>query len=484
MSRWDQLLTALAERQQAARVQGGQEKLSRHRQAGKLSSRERMTALFDGGLFVELGALAANLTLDGDRAAPADGLIAGFGQSGGLPLLAMAEDFTVQAGSIGDAGAAKRQRITQLALQERLPLVIMLEGAGHRLNNSHATPAPNDLQGLAELSGLVPVVTLVLGPSAGHGALAAPMADFAVMTPAASLFVAGPPIVKAAIGEEVTKEALGGPDVHLSSGVVHNLAADDGAALDLARQFLTLLCVQHSDRPQTEVPQEEMLELIDPDPRIPFDMTRVLQLMSDPQSLLVLQPRYGGALVTALARIGGRSVAVLASNPMVNAGSIDAAAAQKAARFLALAGSFGLPVIFLADTPGVMPGTAAEKAGTLRHAAQMFAAQHRLKVPKIHVTVRKAFGFGSSVMAMNPFDGQTLNLAFPAISLGAMPAATGARSAGMSAAEQAKAVAAQAGAAWALADKMVYDDIIDPRGLRAALLAGLEMAASRIKRQP
>src|SRR5690606_32346837 len=165
---------------------GGAAKLERRRAEGKLNARERAAALFDEGTFTEIGVFTGALSEATDTPAPADGLIAGFGRINGRPALAGIEDFTVLGGSIGDAGADKRYRLTQLAAQERVPLVFMLEGSGHRLTNKHAGRSPNDLQGLAELSGLVPMVCLVLGPSAGHSALAGPLSDFTVMTEAAS----------------------------------------------------------------------------------------------------------------------------------------------------------------------------------------------------------------------------------------------------------------------------------------------------------
>lgn len=475
MSDWGPILAELERRRMAGRAMGG-ERVSAHRAKGKLDARQRAAALFDPGTFIELGTLAGAPGADG-LPPPADGLIAGSGLIDGRPVLCGIEDFTVLAGSIGDAGASKRRRLTDLALQERLPLVFMLEGAGHRLTNHHANPAPNDLHGLAELSGKVPMVCLVLGPSAGHGALTAPLSDFVVMTPAGSLFVAGPPIVKAAIGEDVTKEQLGGAEVQLQSGVAHNLAEDDAAAIALARRYLDYFAGPSAAEGERLL--DSILDLIPPDPRVPFAVQPVLELLVDPGSLLEIQPRYGGALCTALARLGGKAVGIVASNPAVNAGSIDATAAQKAAEFIRIADARGLPLVFLADTPGVMPGTASERAGMLRHAARMFAAQHAARVPKLHVTLRKAFGFGSSIMAMNPFDRQTLSLAFPAISLGAMPAASGAAAAGLDTEAAAKALAAQTEAAWNLSGRMAYDEIIDPRELRNALLAGLRLTANR-----
>ncbi|MGB5077703.1 MAG: carboxyl transferase domain-containing protein [Sphingorhabdus sp.] len=481
---WPSILAELEQKRAFSQGMGGEARLGKHREAGKLDARARTAALFDDGNYVEIGGLAANRSEATEFPAPADGLIGAFGFIHGRPALAGIEDFTVLAGSIGEAGSAKRYRLAQLALQERVPLVFMLEGAGHRLTNKHGTPSPNDLQALVELSGLVPMVCLVMGASAGHGALTAPLSDFVVMTKAASMFVAGPRLVKAALGEVVSKEDLGGPGVHVvQSGVAHRLAEDDLAAIGLARDWLNYLPANKIAGTDTGPRAlDDVLDLVPSDPRIPFDMGQLLEMLFDSGSLFEIQPDHAGSLTVALARLGGQSVAVMANNPSVNAGAIDSAAARKAVRFLRVAQDFGLPVIFLADNPGVLPGTASERAGTLRDAADMFTAQHRLTVPKFHVTIRKAFGFGSSIMAMNPFDGQTLNLAFPAVTLGAMPAQSGGKSAGMDDEARARIAAEQASSALELASRMVYDDVIDPRQLRNILLHGLMLASNRLTR--
>ncbi|ARS26689.1 acyl-CoA carboxylase subunit beta [Sphingomonas sp. KC8] len=486
--RWHGILAELERRRAFSSAMGGSEKLERHRSGGKLDARQRAAALFDDGSFVEIGRFAAALTQDGDTPAPADALVAGFGRINGRPALAAIEDFTVLGGSIGDASADKRYRLTELAAQERLPLIFMLEGAGHRPTNSHAGRSPNDLQGLADLSGKVPMVCLVLGASAGHGALTAPLSDFVVMTEAASMFAAGPLLVKGAIGEVVTKEQLGGPQIHVAtSGVAHNLVTDDAAAIAMARRYLSYFPLNAWDAaPRTDGPDigrrrlDALLDIIDPDPRIPFKMGRVLEMLVDEGSLFEVQPQYGASLITALGRLGGQSVAIVANDPSVGAGAIDANAADKATHFMDVAGAFHLPVIFLTDNPGVMAGTAAEKSGVLRHAARMFVAQHRLRVPKLHVSMRKAFGFGSSIMAMNPFDNQTISLAFPAITLGAMPVGSGAAAAKLDADARARMAAEQAGSAYHIAGKVGFDDVIDPRDLRNALLDGLALTEGRV----
>lgn len=484
---WGPILLALEQRRQAAQAMGGEEKLKRHHAAGKLDARQRLARLFDPGTFTELGAFVGSRATADTGPVPADALVAGFGMIGGRPALAGAEDFTVLGGSIGDGAADKRYRLTQLAAQERIPLIFMLEGAGHRVTNTHAGRRPNDLQGLADLSGQVPIVCLVMGATAGHGALTAPMSDFVVMTQAASMFAAGPPLVKAATGETVTKEQLGGAQVHVAiSGVAHNLVEDDESAIALARRYLSYFPLNAWER----VPKREdgdigersldgLLQLISPNTRTPYRMRNVLQLLVDDGSLLEIQPQFGPSVIVALARLGGQSVGIVANDPSVMAGSIDASSADKATHFLDLVNAFGLPVIFLADNPGVMGGTKAEQSGVLRHAARMFVAQRRLQVPKLHVTLRKAFGFGSSIMAMNPFDGQTLSLALPAVTLGALPVASAANSAKLDDTTRARLETEQLNGAFEVADRMVYDDVIDPRELRNALLRGLALSVGR-----
>ncbi|MGI8795018.1 MAG: acyl-CoA carboxylase subunit beta [Acidimicrobiia bacterium] len=469
---------------------GGAERLERQRTGGRLDARARIEELLDPGTFVALGALVGSLQRGATPPAPADGLVAGHGTIEGRPVLVGAEDFTVMGGSIGLGNASKRHRLAQLAEQERAPLVMLLDGAGERAQNAFERRGrgPNDLQALAALSGLVPTVAVVMGPSAGHGALTAPLMDFVVMVEGAAVFSAGPPLVKAATGEDVTKEELGGTAVHTAtSGVAHNAAPDDAAALALVRRYLAFFPSNAWERPpraengQDTGPRalDDILDLVPADPRKGYDVRPVVELVCDAGSVLELQPGFGRAVVSALAHLGGAPVAVVANQPAVKAGSIDTDAADKAARFLELADAFHLPVVFLADNPGVMAGTAAERSGILRHAARMFAAQARVRSPKLHVTMRKAYGFGSSLMAMNPFDGQTVTLAFPGARLGAMPAESGADAAGLEGDSRDLLEYSELGGAYSAADTMSYDAVIDPRELRNALLDALRLSATR-----
>ncbi len=479
---WGPALDEIARRKADAYAMGGEARLVRQHERGRLTARERLSSLFDPGTFFEIGTLVGSTE---EPSVPGDALVTGSGRIGGRPALAGAEDVTVLGGSIGSGASDKRYRLCQLAAQERVPLVMMLEGAGHRVTDSAGGRRPGDLMGLAELSGVVPLVSLVLGASAGHGALTAPLCDFVAMTETASIFAAGPPLVRSATGEDVTKEVLGGPPVAVDSGgVVHNVVADDVEAIELARRYLAHFPLNAWEPPpRREGPDRgrrdaDILGLIPPDPRQPYPIRPVLAEVVDGGELLDVQPGFGRSIVTALAHIGGHSVAVVANDPSVLAGTIDCDAADKAAHFLDVADSFGLPCVFLADNPGVLAGTSAERQGILRHAARLFAVQHRLRVPKLHVTVRKAFGFGSSVMAMNPFDGQTISLAFPSVTLGALPAGSSASAIG-DADERARVAAEQAQASIRAGARLSYDEVIDPRQLRNALLAGLSLAGGR-----
>jgi acetyl-CoA carboxylase carboxyltransferase component len=462
---------------------GGDERLARHRGAGKLDARARVELLCDPGSFREIG------TLVGGADAPADAIVAGAGRIDGRPVMVGAEDFTVLGGTIGPGSNAKRFRIAELARRDRIPLVMLLEGAGYRADERAGGRGPTDLIEQARCSGIVPVVTAVLGASAGHGALIAPMSDFSVMTPAASIFTAGPPVVKDATGEDVTKEALGGPSIAVdASGLVHNLAIDDADALRQVRTFLSYLPSSAwsyaPSRATTDDERDcdELLEIVPRDGRKVYDIGRVLDVVLDRDvDRFEIQPRFGRAIVCALGHLGGEPVAVVANQPKVMAGSIDVAAADKAARFVAMADAFHLPLVFLSDNPGVLPGTASERAGILRAGARMFAAQSRATTPKLHVTLRKAYGFGSMVMSMVGFDGQSATFAWPGATLGAMGASAHASATGAQADDAAVGAlrAAELDASYRSARGLGFDELIDPRETRDRLLDALRRALSR-----
>lgn len=487
-SDWQELLQEHQRRLTAGRAMGGVGKLKKRQSSGQLNARELINQFCDASSFAELGTLAGSLSWNNLPSAPADALVCGSAKIAGREVLIGAEDFTVQGGSIGPVTNAKRVRLAKIAHQTRVPLIMLLDGAGERVTNGlqrHAY-APNDMQELASLSGLVPTIAVVVGSSAGHGAITALLMDFVIMLESATMFAAGPPLVAASMGEIVTKEALGSAAMHTGiSGVAHNIASDAAHASEIVRDYLNYLPQNAWDYPPTAKKQtadksiDAILELIPRNVQTPYGVHPVIELLMDDGSFLEFQPRFGQAMVTGFARLAGHSVAVVANQPNVMAGSINDTAAEKAARFLDIANAFHVPVVFLADNPGILSGSQAERAGTLRAAAKMYAAQARLTSPKLHVTLRKAFGFGSSLMAMNPFDAQTATLALPGITLGGIPAAGGGQAAKLDADTTAEVSDAQSSGAWSTGDSLAYDEIIDPRQLREALIRALQLSLNR-----
>jgi acetyl-CoA carboxylase carboxyltransferase component len=460
---------------------GGEERLRKHRDVGKLDVRARIDHLLDPGSFQELG------TLVGGEEAPADAVIMGSGRIHGRPVMVAAEDFTVKAGTISAAANSKRYRVAEIAVTDRVPLVMMLEGAGYRADGrGHGGRTPTDMLAQARCSGRVPLVTAVLGASAGHGALVAPMSDFSVMSRRASIFTAGPPVVLESLGETITKEDLGGPAVALASGLVHNVADRDEDALDLVRNYLRYFPSSAWSYPPdadgTDVAPRlvpEILDIVPNNGRRIYDMRKVIDVVFDADSCFEVQPEFGKPIICALCNLGGHPVAVVANQPHVMAGSITADAADKAAHFITVADSFHLPLVFLSDNPGVMPGSASEKAGILRKGARMYAAQTQATSPKFEVTMRKAYGFGSMVMGMIPFDGQSGVFAFPGATMGAMGAAAMSRSRGSDDDEAARLHTHEVEASYRSAQTFGFDELIDPRELRNVLLHALERAIYR-----
>ena len=477
---WQDTLDELARRRDHSRAMGGDERLAKHRAKGKLDARGRIDHLLDTGSFRELGALVG-----GDIAA--DGIVAGAGLIDGRPVMVGAEDFTTLAGSIGPGGNAKRYRLAELALRDRIPLVMLLEGAGFRPSGEHYGRTPTDLLAQAQCSGKVPTVSGLFGPSAGHGALVAPVCDWTIMTEQGAIFTAGPPVVKESTGEDISKEDLGGPAVALASGVIHNLGTDDAAVLDDIRRYLSYFPSSawsypaSRDRDESTAPRRtpEILDIVPRGNRQVYDMRAVLDVVFDHPDWFEVQPRFGPAIICGLAHLGGHPVAVVANQPRVMAGSIDADAADKAAHFITVADSFHLPIVFLADNPGMLPGSRSEKSGVLRSGARMFAAQTSATTIKVHVTLRKAYGFGSMVMSLLGFDQQSATYAYPGATMGAMSAAALSRASHAADDVEAKLRQAEVDASFRSAGHLGFDDLIHPAETRDALLDGLERGLHR-----
>src|ERR1700742_3387881 len=472
---WGDTLDELSRRRQHAHAMGGTELLAKQHGKGKLDARARVEHLLDKGSFREFGTLVG-----GDIAA--DGIVAGSGLINGAPVMVGAEDFTTLAGSIGPGGNAKRYRLAELALRDRIPLVMLLEGAGFRPSGENYGRTPTDLLAQAKCSGKVPMVAGLLGPSAGHGALVAPVCDWTIMSRQGAIFTAGPPVVKESTGEEISKEDLGGPNTALASGVIHNVAEDDEAVLDDIRRYLSYFPPSAwsypAALPAVEAsgprPTPELLDIVPRGNRRVYDMRAVLDVVFDDRGWFEVQPKFGPAMICALAHLGGHPVAVVANQPKVLAGSIDADAADKAAHFITVADSFHLPIVFLADNPGMLPGSRSEKSGVLRSGARMFAAQTAATTLKLHVTLRKAYGFGSMVMSLLGFDNQSATFAYPGATMGAMSAAALSRASHAAEDVEEKLRKAEVEASFRSAGHLGFDDLIHPEEARDALLSALQ----------
>jgi acetyl-CoA carboxylase carboxyltransferase component len=293
-------------------------------------------------------------------------------------------------------------------------------------------------------------------------------------------------VVKEALGEEVTKEELGGPAVAIGSGLIHNVAADDVAVLQEIRTYLSYFPSSAWSYPPSAPTADhgprlldEILELIPRDNASLYDVRPVVSLLVDGGRFFQIQPDFGPAIVCALAHLGGEPVAIVANQPQVIAGSIDSDAADKAAHFIQVADSFHLPLVLLADNPGVLAGTVSERAAILRAGARMFAAQTQARTIKLQVTMRKAYGFGSMVMGMVGFDHQTSTFAFPGATMGAMGAKGSSAAVGADAERAAEIRTAELQASYNSARTLGFDEMIDPRELRNALLRSLRLGLNR-----
>ena len=436
----------------------------------------------------------------GRRADDGDGVVAGLGMVDGRPVACFAQDADFLGGSLGAAQADSIDRVMQLAGRSGMPVVGLVESAGARLQEGTAALGGYGriFRRNVALSGLVPQISIVGGVAAGGACYSPSLTDFTVMTRDAKMFLTGPAIVREVAGEEISSEQLGGHKVHERNGVCDLVAADDRGAADLARRLLSYL-PQHAGG---ELPQALSAdpELADPTAAVPasprgvYDVRAVVKAVVDAGSLLEVGQRWARNILTGLARCEGRPVGVIANQPRYLGGVLDAASAQKGARFVETCNAFGLPLIVLVDTPGFMPGLQQESAGVIRFGATLLRAFAAAKVPKLTVVLRKAYG--GAFITMNSKDlGADLVFAWPDAEIGVMGAhsATGIinrrdwEAAPDPATRRQELAAAYAsehlGAAAAAADGFV-DEVIEPRQTRARLAWALGTLERRPRAHP
>jgi acetyl-CoA carboxylase carboxyltransferase component len=393
---------------------------------GRISARERLEALCDAGSVQVLRSGVTSTRL-GARAQPGDGVIGATGAIDGRPIACYAQDGSFLGGSLGERHADTVVRVLEIARRARIPVIAFVESGGARLQEGSAALGGYGrvFRETIRLGGVVPQISVVSGNSAAGGAYSPALTDLLIMTEDASMFLTGPGIVREALGEVVDAAALGGRRVHERNGVCHLVERDEAAAASRVRSLLRYLPSAAGESTPRAVPKDPGTS--DPGAVVPVEQRRVYDVrhaldgIVDADSLLELCPRWARNMVTALARIDGRPVGVVANQPRYLGGVIDAVAAEKAARFIGFCNSFGLPLIAVVDTPGFMPGTRQEKAGVIRHGASLLRAFSAATVPKLTVILRKAYG--GAYITMNCRDlGADLVLAWPGAELGIMSA--------------------------------------------------------------
>jgi propionyl-CoA carboxylase beta chain len=388
------------------------EKLARR---GKLSARERIVRLVDRGSFEELGALTAGELDDagspGREQAPSDGVVTGTARIEGRAVAVLSQDFSVFGGSIGKLGSAKQQRLIKMALVRGLPLIMMLDGGGHRIQDGqdsrHFAHANGMFHDFARASGWVPVVSLMLGAGFAGPTNYAGMSDFVVMVRGqATMGLAGPALVKAGIGEDLDGEALGGADIQVDrQGLADLGVASEDEAFAAARRYLSYLPsnarmalpMTPADDP-ADRRDDALFDLVPASARKPFDVRKVIALIADKQSVFEIKPTFAANIVTALARLGGRPVGFIANQAQRLGGMLDSNACDKGAHFIALCDAFGLPLVSLIDVPGFLIGSSAERTTLGRRSAKLIYEWGHASVPRASVILRKGYGLGYFAM--------------------------------------------------------------------------------------
>ena len=508
---WQKQVDEINKRRAVAQQQGGEESIARHHGLGKLTLRERFEALLDEGTFRETGRMAGGATLDDagevERFDPANYLL-GSGEINARTVVVGGEDFTLKGGSPNAAGYRKSVYAEHLALDMRAPLVRLMEGGGGSVAGGGDDPkkprtvgepphVPPRLQVIAEAMSRVPIASAALGPVAGLPAARLVASHFTVMTrETAQVLIAGPAVVERALGVDLDKSQLGGPDVHLKSGVVDNLAEDEYDAFRQIRTFLSyfpqsawelaprLHCTDPLDRCD-----ERLLSLVPRDRRESFDMHEAITAVVDRDSFFEYSASYGPSLITGYARINGQSVGILANDCRFYAGAMSADAAEKTRRLIETCDSFHIPIVTFIDEPGFMIGPEAERAGTIRYGMAACAAAACSVVPWASIMVHKSFGVATTAH----FAPDNYVLSWPSVSSGALPIEGGVAVAFRRALAEAEdpdsmrreleEKLAAARSPYPAAESFAVHDLIDPRETRPLLCQWVEDIQPRLRAQ-
>ena len=425
--------TIYNDKNKAAEIGGGQKRIDKQHNSGKLTARERIDVFLDAGTFVELDKLithACNNFEMNNHVIPGDGVVTGYGKVDGRLVYVFAQDFTVFGGSLSRSNANKIIKVHRLALKMGAPIVGLNDSGGARIQEGVQSLAGyGDIFYLnVKASGVIPQISAIMGPCAGGAVYSPALTDFIFMVKDSSyMFVTGPDVIKTVTHEEVTKEELGGAVTHNSkSGVAHFLGNDDENTLMMIRELLSFLPSNNMEETpiiptgdKTDRENEELQELIPADPNKPYDMLEIITSVADNNHFLEVMPQYAKNMITGFGRFNGRSVGIVANQPAFLAGVLDINSSIKAARFVRFCDSFNIPLVTFVDVPGFLPGTTQEYGGIIKHGAKLLYAYAEASVPKITVITRKAYGGAYDVMSSKHLMAD-VNLAYPTAEIAVM----------------------------------------------------------------
>ncbi|MGH6662428.1 MAG: acyl-CoA carboxylase subunit beta [Rhodospirillales bacterium] len=427
------IIRQLEEKRERARLGGGQKRIDAQHAKGKLTARERLELLLDPGSFEEWDMFVEHRSHDfgmAEQKIPGDGVVTGFGTVNGRLVFVFSQDFTVFGGSLSEAHAEKICKIMDQAMNVGAPVIGINDSGGARIQEGVAS-----LAGYAEVfqrnvlaSGVIPQVSVIMGPCAGGAVYSPAMTDFIFMVRDSSyMFVTGPDVVKTVTHEEVTHEELGGAVTHTTtSGVADKAFTNDLEALLYLRRFVDFLPANNREKPPTR-PTPDLGDRVEPsldtlvpdDPAKPYDMKELIAKVVDEGDFFELMPDYAGNIVVGFGRMEGSTVGIVANQPMVLAGCLDIASAIKGARFVRFCDCFNIPIVTFVDVPGFLPGTDQELGGIIKHGAKLLYAFAEATVPKVTVITRKAYGGAYDVMSSKHLRGD-VNLAWPSAEIAVM----------------------------------------------------------------
>ncbi len=501
-------LLELREKREKIIMGGGEENIAKQHKKGKLTSRERLTLLFDAGSFVEIDVFVKHRCADfgmDDVDAPGEGVVTGYGNVDNRQVFAYAQDFTVIGGSLGNMHAEKIVKVMDMALKMGAPLIGINDSGGARIQEG-----VDALSGYGKIffrntisSGVIPQVSVIMGPCAGGAVYSPAITDFIFMVDKTSqMFITGPQVIKTVTGEEVSSEALGGAMTHNSvSGVAHFICSHDESCISDIKRLLSFLPSNNLEVPPVKATdddpnrvEERLNDIVPESPSKAYDVKHIITTIADAGDFLEIQPYYAQNIVIGYIRINGRSIGVVANQPNRLAGCLDINASDKAARFIRTCDAFNIPLLNIVDVPGFLPGTSQEYGGIIRHGAKMLYAYSEATVPKVTLIVRKAYG-GAYIGMCSKELGADVVLAWPSSEIAVMGPEGAANiifrreisSASEPEAERNKKIAEyrnKFATPYIAAERGYVDDVIEPSITRPRLASSFEMLAEKRESRP